>query len=83
MNSQPKIIIYTASSCPHSQEAKYFFKQKKLDFKEFDILKSAEKARKMEELSGQSGTPVIIIDDKVVTGFDQEKLKDYLAKRLV
>ncbi len=38
-----------------------------------------DKAREMIQKSGQMGVPVITIDDKVVVGFNQAKLDEFLS----
>ena len=41
--------------------------------------KDREKAREMIQKSGQMGVPVIIVDDKIIVGFNQPKIDELLA----
>ena len=34
-------------------------------------------AKKMIDLSGQRGVPVILVDDEVIVGFDSQNLNDF------
>jgi len=73
-----KIIIYTTPSCPYCLLAKQYFLSKKITFEEIDVSEDPQKAQEMVDLSGQMGVPVITIDDKVITGFDKEKIESIL-----
>lgn len=69
-----KIKIYSSPDCPHCIAAKDFFKENKVKYEELSVEKE-ENAKKAQEISGQTGVPVIVIDQDVIVGFDQEKLK--------
>lgn len=75
-----KVIIYSTPTCPYCQMAKSFFKAKKIDFEDVDVSKDQKKAEEMVHLSGQTGVPVILIDKKIIIGFDQEKIMGALGK---
>ena len=75
-----KIKIYTTPSCPYCLLAKQYFQSKKIIFEEIDVSKSSQKAQEMVDLSGQMGVPVITIDDKVIIGFDKEKIESILKQ---
>jgi arsenate reductase-like glutaredoxin family protein len=44
------------------------------------VSKDKEKVKEMMEKSGQLGTPVILVDDEVLVGFNQSKLDELLLK---
>jgi glutaredoxin len=62
--------------------AKDYFKEKKIDFEEIDVAKDEHAAEELVRVSGQMGVPVIVIgegeDKKVIVGFDQGKLEEFL-----
>ena len=58
--------------------AKDFFSERKIEFEEIDVSKDQEKAEEMVKLSGQMGVPVIKIGDKIIIGFDKEKIESVL-----
>ena len=71
------VKIYSSPTCPHCIAAKEFFKKNKIPDKDFSVEKP-ENAKKSVEVSGQTGVPVIVVDDKVIVGFDKEKLEKIL-----
>ena len=76
-----KIEIYTLPHCPYSNKAKKFLKKKKLKFEEITLFKEEENRLKVIELTGQMATPVIVIDDEVIVGFDEVNLKKILKEK--
>ena len=75
-----KITIYTTPNCPYCLVAKQYFQEKKINFEEIDVSKDQKKAQEMIEQSGQMGVPVILIDDEIIVGFDQEKIEAILKQ---
>jgi len=72
-----EIKIYTLTNCPYCVDAKEYFKSKGLRFEEIDASKP-EKAVELIKISGQTGVPVIIINKKVILGFDKNKINEAL-----
>ncbi|MCC7570033.1 glutathione S-transferase N-terminal domain-containing protein [Candidatus Micrarchaeota archaeon] len=79
-NKEHKVIVYSTPACPYCIIAKQYFKQIKIDFKEYDVSVDKEKAREMMEKSGQMGVPVIDIDGHIVIGFDRKMIDKLLGK---
>ena len=69
-----KVIIYTTSTCTFCKQAKAFFKEHNIDYKEIDVGKNQKAAEEMVEKSGQMGVPVIEVDDAIIIGFDRDAL---------
>lgn len=59
--------------------AKKFFREKGIDFEEFDVAIDVQARKRMVDQSGQLGVPVITVDGEVVVGFDQKKLEELLS----
>ncbi|MEK7143080.1 MAG: Uxx-star family glutaredoxin-like (seleno)protein [Patescibacteria group bacterium] len=76
-----KVIIYTTISCPYCHQAKEYFQAQKIDFEEIDVGQNPQAAQEMVKLSGQMGVPVIVIDNKVMVGFDQKEIESALGKK--
>ena len=74
-----KPVIYTSPSCGWCHKEKEWLKENKIAFTEKDVTKEAN-AKKMVELSGQTGTPVTTVGKEVIVGFDKPKLKKLLIK---
>jgi len=74
-----KVTIYSTPTCTYCKAAKEFFKENKISYKEIDVSKDQKAAKEMVDKSGQMGVPVILIDGKILVGFDQEKVEKALA----
>ena len=61
-----------------SIQAKQYFQAQKIAFEEIDVNQNSQAAQEMVKLSGQMGVPVIVIDKKVIVGFDQKEIERVL-----
>ena len=59
--------------------AKNFFKANSVNYTEFDVAKDITKRKEMIDKTGQMGVPVIDIDNSIVIGFDEPKLRSVLG----
>lgn len=75
-----KIKIYTTPSCPYCHQAKDYLNKKRIQFEEIDVSQDQAKAEEMVKVSGQMGVPVIVADEKVIVGFDQNELEKILSE---
>jgi len=73
-----KIKVYSTPLCPWCIKAKEFLKNKNVKFRDFDVNSDKNAAKEMIEKSGQKGVPVIDIDDEIIVGFDEKKLREML-----
>ena len=62
--------------------AKVFLEKHGIPFEEIDVGADYSAAKKMTELSGQRGVPVIIIDNEVIVGFDSQRLNDLFGEAI-
>lgn len=61
--------------------AKDYFKEKGIEFSDFDVSKDPKKAKEMMAKSGQNGVPVIDIDGEIIVGFRREAIEKALNKK--
>jgi len=59
--------------------AKDFFREKEIEFEDFDVSVDQEKRKEMMDKSGQMGVPVIAIDDQLIVGFNKPKIIELLG----
>jgi glutaredoxin len=59
--------------------AKEFFAENNVAYTEHDVASDAEKRKEMIDMTGQMGVPVIRVEDDIIIGFDEQKLKELLA----
>lgn len=68
------VKVYSTPGCPYCKMAKEYFASKGVEFEEIDVSQNKEASQEMVKTSGQMGVPVIIIDGKVIVGFDKAKI---------
>jgi glutaredoxin-like protein NrdH len=78
-----RIKLYTLSTCSHCMRTKRFFKEHGIDtdIVDVDLLNGAERERIIDEvrkLNPECSFPTICIDDEVIVGFNEEKLRKAL-----
>lgn len=73
------VTIYSTPVCHFCQAAKEFFSTNSVEYTDFDVAADAEKRQEMIEMTGQMGVPVIRIDNDVVVGFDEAKVRELLG----
>lgn len=74
-----KIEIFSTPTCHFCNLAKAWFKEKGLEYSEYDVAADIEKRKEMVEMTGQLGVPVIRIGEDVVIGFNPNKLDSILS----
>lgn len=79
MADQKQVTIYSTPTCHFCHAAKEFFDANKIKYTDHDVATDIEKRKEMVEKSGQMGVPVILIDDQIMVGFDEAKLKESLG----
>lgn len=72
------VTIYSTPSCQFCHAAKEFFTENDIEFTDHDVASDTEKRKEMVQKSGQMGVPVIMIDDEIIVGFDEGKLRELL-----
>ena len=76
---QKEVTIYSTPTCHFCHLAKDFFKEKNIVFMDYDVSSNLEKRKEMIEKSGQMGVPVILIDDKIIIGFNEPEIVKLLG----
>ncbi len=74
-----KVSIYSTATCTYCRAAKEFFKEKGIQYDEFDVGTDVAKRKEMIDLTGQLGVPVIRIDNSIMVGFDQNAVAKALG----
>ncbi|MBI2086948.1 MAG: glutaredoxin family protein [Candidatus Zambryskibacteria bacterium] len=73
------VTIYTTPTCHFCKAAKAFFAEHNVEFINKDVTTNKEFANEMINKSGQMGVPVTFIDNDMVIGFDEPKLRELLG----
>ena len=73
------ITIYSTPTCHFCHLAKEYFKSKNLAYEEVNVAGNIEKQKELVAKSGQFGVPVIMIDNKMIIGFDRPRINQLLG----
>lgn len=75
--NNPKIVLYSASWCPHCREAKEYFKKNRIAFINRDVEEDSDAMETLVETYKSHAVPVIVIgnDEKILKGFKQEEFE--------
>lgn len=74
-----KVEIYSTPFCAYCKMAKEYFKQRNVPYTEYDVSKDVAKQQEMIDKTHQYGVPVIIINGKIILGFDRAKIDKLLG----
>lgn len=79
MEQTAKIVVFSTPSCPWCTRAKSYLREKGFRFRDVDVSRDASAAADMTRISGQTGVPVIVINNRPVVGFDAGKINRLLG----
>ena len=78
MQSQLKVVMFTTPTCSFCNSAKRYFREKNIRFTEVDVSRDMAAARDLQRRTGQTGVPVILINNRPIVGFDRPKINQML-----
>jgi glutaredoxin len=70
------ITMYSTDWCPHCKNARNYFNEKGLRYREMNV-ETSEAGRKEYEALGGGGVPVILVGSKVMRGFSPESFESF------
>ena len=73
------MVLYVKSWCPWCIEAREYLDHRKFAYEARDVLENPEAYAQMREISGQSLTPTLESEGRVLADFDTGQLADFLA----
>jgi glutaredoxin len=76
-----KIIAYIKTGCPWCIGVTDYFKEKGIDFEIKNVTEDPSLFNEMQELSGQTKAPVVIIDGYMLADTDREAVDKYLSTK--
>lgn len=76
--SRPTMIVYIKSHCPWCKEARAWLDARGYRYEIREVLEDPAAMERMREISGQSLTPTMEVDGKVLADFDTGQLSEFL-----
>lgn len=77
--TQPRVIVFSTPTCSYCNIAKRYFRDKKIKFRDVDVSRDQKAAMDMQRKTGQTGVPVIMINNRPIVGFDKLKINKLLG----
>ncbi|MFC1845888.1 glutaredoxin domain-containing protein [Chloroflexota bacterium] len=74
-----EVKVYSTPTCGYCHQVKRYLSDKGIKFTEYDVSVDRVVADEMVKLTGQTGVPVIVVDDQAVIGFNRAQLDQLLA----
>ena len=80
----PQVTLYSLQTCGHCREAKIFLQQNQIAFRTvyMDLLVGEERnetMRRLRSINPACSFPTITVDQEVIVGFKEEKLRRALS----
>ena len=69
------VTIYTTPTCAFCHAAKEWMKSRNVAYSEIDVSRDPNGVKKLIDLSGQLGVPVIDVDGLIIVGFNRPHLE--------
>jgi len=76
---QPKVIVFSTPTCSFCNSAKRYLREKRIRFTDVDVSRNMSAARDMQRRTGQTGVPVILINNRPIVGFDKPRINRMLG----
>jgi len=76
---QHRVIMFSTPTCSFCNLAKRYFREKNIRFTDIDVSKDSQAAADMQRKTGQTGVPVIMINNRPIVGFDKPKINQLLG----
>ena len=74
-----QVKVYSRAGDPYSDMIKNILKYHQIEFENIEVSRDPDAFRQLIRESGQSNTPVIVVDGKAYVGFDHEMIKNILG----
>ena len=74
-----KVVMYSTDWCPYCKRARKYFHDNHIRFTDHDIEKDSAANRIYKQLGG-SGVPLILVDDRKLQGFSEERFESLYGK---
>ncbi|MDQ2659397.1 MAG: glutaredoxin family protein [Verrucomicrobiota bacterium] len=74
-------ILYVKTGCPYCAEAMDYLDQKQIAYQKVDVRNSDAGMKKLQELSGQTKTPTLDWDGKILADFGTDELEKFLQDK--
>jgi glutaredoxin-like YruB-family protein len=81
MTSKKKhsVIVFTTPACSWCKRVKQYLKDHNISFKDIDVSQNKQAAKDIMRRTGQTGVPVVLIDNRPIVGFNKPMINRLLS----
>lgn len=72
-NPDSRVVMFSTAWCGYCEQARRLLQSAGIDYREYDIEKSAEAFEQYQALGGR-GVPLLVINGKLLRGFDKRQI---------
>jgi glutaredoxin len=76
----PKITLFTQPDSLPCEAVKLFLKDRGAKFDELDVSRDETALRELKDKYKSRSTPTLVIDERVLVGFDPERIDEMLGR---
>ena len=76
---QPRITLYSTSSCAHCRQLKQWLQQHRIRFMEMDVQRNRRAFRDFQHHGGRA-VPLLLVGERKIQGFNPKQLPSQLRK---
>ncbi len=73
------VTVYVTDTCPWCTRVKTYLRKNGVPYREINVQRDEQAARRMVQKSGQQGVPQVDIDGEMVVGFDRQRIDTLLG----
>lgn len=79
MEQTAKVVVFTTPTCTYCNQLKRYLREKNIKFKDVDVSRDQAALLDMQKRTGgNTGVPVILINNRPIIGFDKPKINQLL-----
>ena len=79
LRTRPEVVMLGTWWCQYCYQARRYFTNQNITYCEYDIERSAEGEKLYNDINAQV-IPVLLVDEYVISGFDEVRLEQLLEK---
>ncbi len=74
-----RVIVFSTPTCAWCRRTKQYLRENRISFKEVDVSRDRHAAMDIMRRTGQTGVPVVLIDNRPVVGFNKPLINRLLG----
>lgn len=74
-----RVIVFSTPTCAWCRRTKQYLRENRISFKEVDVSRDRHAAMDIMRRTGQTGVPVVLIDNRPVVGFNKPLINRLLS----